>query len=349
MKNNILNTALPLIYFGKIPSRGDFIRSSNNILMDTFDNWISLVLKNLSYNNPAQWKNDYDSLKPVNFAFFGKSSKHVLIGSMIKSYDSSGRRFPFLCGISQKISSVPVSFEWLPLYFSDVWQATQSWLSDFISGQHSNQQQLAHIIEADPNEKILNSNNTYINVKNNYDADKNSYTEFLQKIDLLKFAESLDGKFSTFKLKQRILATLMLIEPLSDLDSFQNINKGLHFPVSNSKISTFKYQLQFWYDMLLPFFKKRTNEELSIFQYQNSITAEHELGFNFDNKSDEMLYSILSNNSNEYLIDFKNTDWVNNNILNYPNFVKLSSYLDNDDLKLTHLRNSLFENFNNRA
>ena len=56
-----------LAYFGKIPSRGDFVKSTNNAqLLQTLDRWIAQAMELLAED--PRWKIVYENARPMNFA-----------------------------------------------------------------------------------------------------------------------------------------------------------------------------------------------------------------------------------------------------------------------------------------
>jgi type VI secretion system protein ImpM len=82
-------------YFGKIPSRSDFIKlAPDTELMGVLDDWLAAVMSRLP--DEARWKLHYDALAPVSFAFVGPRRRHAIAGHIVASRDQSGRRFPFL-------------------------------------------------------------------------------------------------------------------------------------------------------------------------------------------------------------------------------------------------------------
>lgn len=53
-------TQLQLSYFGKLPSRGDFVKSANNVqLLDTLDRWLAQGMELLA--EAPDWKTTYDT------------------------------------------------------------------------------------------------------------------------------------------------------------------------------------------------------------------------------------------------------------------------------------------------
>lgn len=87
--------ASPATCFGKIPSRGDFVKGAGqHQLITVLDRWVSQAMELLSED--PRWKIVYDSACAVDFAFVGAHSRLSVAGHLRPSTDSSGRRFPFI-------------------------------------------------------------------------------------------------------------------------------------------------------------------------------------------------------------------------------------------------------------
>lgn len=85
----------PATCFGKIPSRGDFIKGAGqHQLVNVLDRWVSQAMERLS--DDPRWKTAYDSACAIDFAFVGARSRLSVAGHLRPSTDSSGRRFPFI-------------------------------------------------------------------------------------------------------------------------------------------------------------------------------------------------------------------------------------------------------------
>lgn len=81
--------------FGKIPSRGDFVKGAGqHQLITVLDRWVSQGMERLSED--PRWKMAYDNACAVDFAFVGARSRLAVVGHLRPSLDSSGRRFPFI-------------------------------------------------------------------------------------------------------------------------------------------------------------------------------------------------------------------------------------------------------------
>ncbi|WP_205170818.1 type VI secretion system-associated protein TagF, partial [Burkholderia sp. LMG 13014] len=77
-----------IAYFGKIPSRGDFVKSPHNPqLLQTLDHWIAQALELLAED--PRWKLVYEDAKPMHFAFLGSRSRLAIAGHMVASHDVS--------------------------------------------------------------------------------------------------------------------------------------------------------------------------------------------------------------------------------------------------------------------
>jgi type VI secretion system protein ImpM len=88
-------TNVRLDYFGKLPSRGDFVRGAHQpALMQQLDAWVSRAMDALSED--VRWKATFDAATPLHFVFLGPRDPVGLAGYVVPSQDASGRRFPFM-------------------------------------------------------------------------------------------------------------------------------------------------------------------------------------------------------------------------------------------------------------
>lgn len=115
-------TAVPveLAYFGKLPSRGDFVRSARHpALLHLLDRWLSQTMNGMSAD--TGWKQAFDTAPAVHFAFLGSRSKVGLAGHLVPSQDASGRRYPFVTAGSFEVAH-PNDFIGLsPLPLARLW------------------------------------------------------------------------------------------------------------------------------------------------------------------------------------------------------------------------------------
>jgi type VI secretion system protein ImpM len=99
------------IYFGKVASRGDFIKSATGKkFIALVDNWVAQGMELLIA--APDWKQRYDDRGLIDFLFVGTRKHHAICGSIIPSCDASSRRFPF---IAATLVEVDDSMGFLPL------------------------------------------------------------------------------------------------------------------------------------------------------------------------------------------------------------------------------------------
>src|SRR5690606_25973473 len=116
----VVEGAPPGSYFGKLPSRGDFVRTpDSHQLMMLLDRWAAQGLELLA-GDPG-WKQSYDQAPALHFAFVGSRSRLAIGGHYLPSRDSSQRRFPFLVATRSEVAQ-PLDFIGSsPLAMSRLW------------------------------------------------------------------------------------------------------------------------------------------------------------------------------------------------------------------------------------
>lgn len=119
-KATAVNQSTELLYFGKVPSRGDFVRSSQQgPLIDTLDQWQSQTMDRLSAD--PRWKLVYDAAPSLSFAVLGTGSQVGLAGHWLASQDASGRRFPFITASTFELATPRTSARLSPLCLGRLW------------------------------------------------------------------------------------------------------------------------------------------------------------------------------------------------------------------------------------
>jgi type VI secretion system protein ImpM len=109
-----------LVYFGKLPARGDFVRNGDALgLTDRLDQWLTHGLERMARD--PRWKEHYDQAGVAHFAFLGVRSRAIVVGHLLASRDASGRRFPFVTAGRADVDQ-PLAFMRLaPLALQPVW------------------------------------------------------------------------------------------------------------------------------------------------------------------------------------------------------------------------------------
>ena len=122
-------TATPIGYFGKLPSRGDFVKASDNpALLKILDDWLAQAMDLLSAD--ARWKLTYDALPPMQFAFIGPRRGRAIAGHIAASSDASSRRFPFLMMSTMEVEQPAAFVANSPLVLSRLWNRFEALSND---------------------------------------------------------------------------------------------------------------------------------------------------------------------------------------------------------------------------
>jgi type VI secretion system ImpM family protein len=105
------------VYFGKLPTRGDFVRSgSSRPSVRALDDWLQRGLHHAKTRQPRAFERAFDDALACCFFFSPREVPGALIGVMQPSRDRSGRRYPFLIALdaggrqfrARQLAHVPV-------------------------------------------------------------------------------------------------------------------------------------------------------------------------------------------------------------------------------------------------
>lgn len=112
---------LHVAYFGKLPSRPDFVKGGDHHQLSTLlDEWIAATMAALAAN--PRWKQHYDAFEPMDFAFVGPRSAHAIAGHLRASSDQSLRRFPFILMTVIEVDGRKNLLSDYPQLFSAFWE-----------------------------------------------------------------------------------------------------------------------------------------------------------------------------------------------------------------------------------
>ena len=228
-------SAWPLIYFGKLPCRGDFIRSSNGqALIARLDPWFSQTLARLAHD--VRWRLLWDDCPPVDFAVLGSRSPVGLLGQIRASQDASGRLFPFSMA-AQFPTAQPMS--WLgegSLQLGPAWETLET------LGQS--------LVRADSYESVqaLMGRTHALEVPPADAACRAQWQALLEEHGLLdlELAMSSDGR--QVDLRRCVIALGILLEPLRE-EGPQALAKGLRLPMPTAEPLR-SQALAFWLRLL---------------------------------------------------------------------------------------------------
>lgn len=311
-------TEVPLVYFGKVPGRGDFVRSAQTtVLITALDRWLSGGIERMV--DDSRWRIHYDRAVPVRFAQLGVQSRVGLAGYLIASHDASGRRFPFVTAVPIEIQE-PLSYlARSPLMLESAWQQLE------IEAQRA-----FTATEVSP---LLSE---FSQVKIPQERNVANHQDELFALASQHTVGSLQGLLKDsghdINVRQTILSLGLLLAPLLG-GGIQRLDKGLTLPLSRDPL--YRSTIATYWIELISGFIANTSFELSLFMPSLSDEAPPVLKIGFEGSSSRTLQAILDGDlNNDYFIDACRAEWVEDYISQDFGVSKLSSYLSQDDMSL---------------
>lgn len=307
-------------YFGKLPSRGDFVKSNGNLpLTTTLDEWIAQAMELMAID--PRWKIIYDAIQPIHFAFLGSHNKLAIAGHLIASQDASARRFPFLAVTMFEVKQ-PLNFIGVgPLAITLLWSKLATHLHELL-------------VNPDPGKALadLETIQVDIDISGNCNGGFNEFIE-LQTVAGLEQLLKQDGH--PVCLRRMMLALGLLLQPVmqsaksGDLAHFE---KGLALPLPNDPF--YRGLVACFWLMLISPFLARADFELSLFI--GEIIGKQRLVVGFNGASPQTLYSVMAPDAfEEHTMLIDDAAWVEGHLDENYGIKKLASYLNQPQLSLT--------------
>lgn len=324
-------TALPVSYFGKLPSRGDFVRTpDSHPLMVMLDRWAGQGLELLA-RDPG-WKQLYDDAPAMHFAFLGSRSRLAIGGHFLPSRDSSQRRFPFLAATRIEVAQPLAFIGRSPMALSRLWaslarHSAQAVAADDASGPLRALAESRASINPDPQL---------------YEAPFNDFVE-LQDIGSLQDLLRQSGH-PELRLRWLLPALGLLLQPVVAGGSAQ-IDKALALPLPRDVLYR-PLVAAFWLDLVAGFLT-RVDVELALLVIEGSaMESRPRLLVAFNGADGRTLQAALDPQlAREQIIRVDDAEWVDDQIAGDYALNKLVSYLDRDDLSLRAARAIFNETF----
>lgn len=314
-------------YYGKIPSRGDFIKATDNMaLIGVLDNWIAQSMDLLSAD--PRWKIAYDSVQPMHFAFIGPRSKKAIAGHLIASSDQAGRRFPFLAVSTVELDDPADFVSKSPMAFARLWNRLENQASEVIKA-------------SDPAKALQDMTGTDIGLQLGEGAYNAAFRDYLE-IQTMGGLETLlvQAGFSG-SLRQMILAIGILLQPVMSSGS-SRLDKSLILPLPNDPIYR-NLTASFWLHLISPFLQ-RGNFELAVFI--TKVEGKHVMIIGFSGASPRTLQAIIDRQfAAEHHISFEDAAWVEEQVAADYSVKKVSTYLSQPTLSLHSAHDSFREAF----
>jgi type VI secretion system protein ImpM len=307
------------LYFGKIPARGDFVKSATGIkVISLIDNWVAQGME-LLLAEPG-WKHVYDNAGIIDFLFIGTHKKHAISGQMMPSRDASSRRFPF---IAATLFELDDALKFLPL-------------SPLSLERHGNRLRalVQHAIEThDAGEVLASLSDVELDTKLDLQRIAADYSRYLESTNLDAIASNLALPREHASMRQMILALGYLLQPML-INYSVPPQKGLLLPLPRNP-SQMALAKSFWINLAATFLL-RAELELSIFSCIHF--GEPRLIITFNGVPPSIYRALFNEQATaECLIDIAQSQWVEECVMQDLSTVKLSSYLAHGDLELAQV------------
>ncbi len=310
-------------YFGKIPSRGDFVKGSDNpALIKVLDEWLAKAMELMS--GDARWKLSYDAVAPLHFAFIGPRRRHAIAGHIVASSDQSSRRFPFLMMSTMEVADPGAFVPDAPLVLNRLWNRLESLSNGVVTATDATaplQAAATHVIDLDLRTAA-------------YDA---AFEDFLDMqtvgaLDALLAQAGYEGS-----VRQILLALGLLLQPVL-ASSSSRLEKSLLLPLPVDPMYR-NLVASFWMHLITPFLA-RADFELALFITRLEQKPVFVLGFS--GASAQTLQAIMDPQAGQDRhITFDQLDWVEEQIDDDYAIKKLSTYLAQANLSLKSALDSL--------
>ncbi len=317
----------PLHYFGKLPSRGDFVRSTHSpSLNQGLDRWFSATLEAMAVD--PRWKEVYDRAGPARLAILGPRSGVALAGHLIASHDASGRRFPFVtasrCAVEASTAFVGQS----PLRLRRPWQVLAQAGRQAMGGADA--------------EAWLAAMGTLEVPAPSTEPDPTA-ADFLDRQTLGSLDGLLQAAGHDMDLRQALLGLGLLLQPVP-ASGVRTLERGLWLPLPRDP--AWQLQVASWWLSLVAGFLDRAEFELLLLMPAQPCEDPPGAVLGFGGPAPRTLQAWLDPAaSHQVLIDLRASDWVEQHLGHDYAVHKLSRYLQQVDLSLSHTFTSFQECF----
>jgi len=307
-----------LLYFGKVPSRGDFVRSAQHpALIQSLDTWQSQAMDRLATD--PRWKLIYDAAPAVQFAILGTGNQVGLAGHWLASQDASGRRFPFITAAAFDLAS-PREFAPLgPVGLSRLWARLE---------------QVARVAHAATDLAHAQASLTAsLDVDVNPSAAQAALADFLDTHTVASLEQMLAVAGSRLSLRQATLALGMLLQPAMSQGATK-LNKVLCLPLVHDTALR-GVVASYWLSLILGFFQRHP-VELSIFIAQ--VDGRPHLLLGFQGASAAALHAVIDPALlAEQGVFLNESKWVEDEVNADYGLRKLSNYMLDPGLSLAQV------------
>lgn len=303
---------LPLVYFGKLPSRGDFVRARHHIAeTNAIDHWVSQAMA-VSGTILSEKTAAAKEMVFLHFSHVDTVSKQVITGLLLPSHDSSGRRYPVIGFSLMHLDKPKIWMNYLPIKSMALWDEIQ--------------QALMTAKQATDGAQMIEHLNACM-----LSIDKNAstqYYDFINTVSLTDLAILMDSDKS--KLVEQIIATGLLFLPTYS-KGFSGLNKVIHWTLPADKTQAI-YMATFWHDLIHGFYQPH---QLPLNTYLYRSAERYQLLMSFTKPDGELLSQLADSDTHQD--NGEPDDWVT-----IAKSAWTQSYIDND-IGLSRFNNLLLQ------
>jgi len=320
-------TPIKVGYFGKIPTRGDFIKATDNAsLITLLDNWLAQTMEMLARD--PRWKIIYDGVKPLHFVVMGPRSRRAVAGHLRASSDQSQRRFPFISMSAIDVEDPGAFVRNSPLILSRLWTRLETLTNGVLSAP-------------DPAAPLQTLATTTLELDINSAGYNAAFADFLDMQTLGGLQQMLEQAGFTGTPRQLLLALGLLLQPVMASTS-SRLDKNLILPLPRDPMYR-ALVASFWMNLITPFLS-RADFELALFL--TILDEQPCMILGFSGASPRTLHSVLDSQAGaEHNIAFDQADWIEEHVSSDYGIQKLSSYLSHPGLSLKSALDSFREAF----
>lgn len=319
--------ALNVSYFGKLPSRGDFLKApgGNHQLIAMLDRWAGAGLELLAQD--VAWKQLHDLAHPLNFALLGSRGRSAIAGHLAPSGDASGRRYPFMTAVSMEVPQPLAFFSRSPLAFARAWSRLER---ETLASRHA----------PEPATALAELAENRVNVNVLYEALNPAFQDFLEMQTLESLQALLGGREQSVSVRRILLGLGILLQPVM-ASGAARIGKGLllplpHDPLYRNLVATL------WLDLVAGFLA-RADFELLVLLRQGPQPA---LALGFNGMQGRSLQAMFDPRVAEQdYIAMHDPEWAEDHVHDDPTLRKLAAYTAQDNLSLRTARSTFRETF----
>lgn len=279
-----------MMYFGKIPARGDFIRANVPVqIAAVLDNWISQGLELLVAD--PEWKAKYDATSPIDFLFTRTRSRQAIAGSIISSHDQTERRYPF--SVFTVWDNLPAGTfaQRSPLLLGRYWGRTSAWATAARS-------------PADPVRTLLEIEEEGPVAELRPDAYEAIYGDFLELFTSTRLAECLD--IDERQLRRTILGLAILLNPIRT-NAGGTMYRGFSLPLPEDPLYE-GLTGAFWME-LIGTFLGQGDFEIALYRYRRGVARTCVL--NLAGPTARTFQALFEGpGADDAIIDLGAADWV---------------------------------------